>query len=66
LLLLGIIIFLYNKNKNFKILFWLIPLFIIWASAHGGFLIGLAVLGMFIFNQGAGIVEREKISAVAP
>jgi len=60
LLLLGIIIFLYNKNKNYKILFWLIPLFIIWASAHGGFLIGLAVLGIFIFIKALELLSAKK------
>ena len=60
LLLLGIIIFLYNKNKNYKILFWLIPLFIIWASAHGGFLIGPAVLGFFVFVKALELLSAKK------
>jgi hypothetical protein len=47
LLILGIIVHLYNKNKDYRILFWLIPLFIFWASAHGGFLIGIFILGLF-------------------
>lgn len=49
LLLLLITIFYYNKNKNYKILFWLIPLFLFWASAHAGFLIGFFILGLFVF-----------------
>jgi hypothetical protein len=48
LLLLSIIIFLYNKNKDYRILIWLPLLFVFWASSHGGFLAGLVVLGMFI------------------
>jgi hypothetical protein len=47
LLILSIIIYSYNKNKNYRILFWLIPLFILWTSLHGGFLIGLFILGLF-------------------
>src|SRR3989339_863204 len=34
-------------KKNYKILLWLIPLFCFWANVHGGFLIGLALLGFF-------------------
>jgi hypothetical protein len=47
LLLLTIIIFFYNQNKNYRILFWLPLLFLFWASAHAGFLIGLFILGLF-------------------
>jgi hypothetical protein len=58
LLVLTSIIFIYNKNKNPLILFWLPLLFLFWASAHGGFLAGLAVLTMFI-----GVKLFELISA---
>ncbi|HTW96301.1 MAG TPA: hypothetical protein VMD74_01420 [Candidatus Methylomirabilis sp.] len=47
LLLLLIIINQYEKNKNYRVLFWLPVLFIFWASLHGGFLIGLFVLGLY-------------------
>lgn len=49
MLLLLIIIYCYNKNKNPKILFWLLPLFFIWANAHASFLIGLFILAFWIF-----------------
>lgn len=49
LLLLMITIYHFNKNRNYKILFWLLPLFIFWASAHAGFLIGFFIFGLFIF-----------------
>jgi hypothetical protein len=51
LLLLIIIIFYFNKNKSYKILFWLVPLFIFWASAHAGFLIGFFILGLFAVTK---------------
>jgi hypothetical protein len=63
LLLLSIIIYFYNKNKNYKILFWLIPLFVVWASAHGGFLIGPAVLGLFIFIKAVEWLSAKKLPA---
>jgi hypothetical protein len=36
-------------EKNYRILFWLLPLFLFWASAHAGFLVGLFILGLFVF-----------------
>ncbi|MCK4553702.1 hypothetical protein KAU19_01945 [Candidatus Parcubacteria bacterium] len=48
LLLLLIIIYHYQKNKNYKILFWLPFLFYFWACLHAGFLIGLFVLFFWI------------------
>ncbi|MFH0755507.1 MAG: hypothetical protein V1910_02470 [bacterium] len=44
LLLLLIIIYHYEKNKNPKILFWLLPLFYFWACLHSGFLIGIFIM----------------------
>jgi len=48
LLLVFIIIFLYSKNRNYKILFWLPLLLYFWANVHAGFLIGLFTLFFFI------------------
>ncbi len=42
------------QDKNYKILFWLPPLFYFWVCAHAGFLIGLFVLFFWI---GVKIVE---------
>ncbi len=46
-LLLFLILYYYNKNKNGKILLWLLPLFYFWANTHGGFLIGWIILSLF-------------------
>lgn len=48
LLLLLIIIFKYNANKNYLILWCLLPLFYFWSNLHGGFLLGLLVLILFM------------------
>lgn len=44
ILLLFLIIKHYEKNKNYKILLFIPPLFYLWSSLHGGFLIGVAIL----------------------
>ena len=46
-LLLSLILYHYNRNKNWTGLLWLLPLFYFWANAHGGFLIGWIILGLF-------------------
>ena len=40
-----------SENKNYKTLLWLLPLFMFWASAHAGFLIGFFILGLFAFTK---------------
>lgn len=47
LVLLITILLRYEKKKEPALLFWLIPLFLFWASAHAGFLIGLFLLALF-------------------
>jgi len=47
LVLLLSIIYYYNKNKNWRRLFWLLPLFYLWACMHAGFLLGLGLLVIF-------------------
>lgn len=48
-LFLGILFYIlsiYEKEKSKK-LFWIIPLFLIWANFHGEFVLGLIVLGIW-------------------
>ncbi|MEK7082656.1 MAG: hypothetical protein AAB972_00670, partial [Patescibacteria group bacterium] len=41
----------YKQTKSCRTLCWYIPLFFLWANIHGGFFIGLAVLGfLFCFD----------------
>jgi len=42
------VLFHYTKYSNFRILFFLPPLFYFWACAHAGFLIGLFVLALWL------------------
>ncbi len=53
--LLLLIIYHFNKHRNIKVLFFLPPLFYLWACSHGGFLIGLAILFSWL---GAKLVEK--------
>ena len=44
LLLLIILLHRVSKTNNFKYLYWLPLLFLLWANIHGGYLIGFAVI----------------------
>jgi hypothetical protein len=51
---LGLIIFLlfnWRRTINYKMIFWLPLIFLFWANLHGGFVIGLAVLFLFLFLE---------------
>ena len=45
------ILLLVRKTKNYKILFCLPILNIIWANMHGGFVLGLALIVLFIIGE---------------
>ena len=55
IVILLIILHYYNKNKSYKILFLLFPLFYLWACVHAGFLIGIFIL---FFWLGVKVVEK--------
>jgi len=55
IVILFFILYYYNKNKNYKLLFFLWPLFYFWACAHAGFLIGIFIL---FFWLGVKLVEK--------
>jgi len=49
--LLSINLYYYNKQKNWKTLLWLLPIFYFWANTHGGFLIGWIILLLFFLAK---------------
>jgi hypothetical protein len=59
LLLLLFIIENYNRNKNKNVLFFLFPLFWLWSSLHGGFLIGIFVMFFWLFIKLAEIILEK-------
>ena len=61
-LLLLLIIFYYQKNRNYKILFWLLPLFYLWVNCHAGFLLGIGILGFYLGIKFIEKVLPKKIS----
>ena len=63
LALLLFILFRFRGQQNKKGIYFLPLLFIAWANLHGGFSIGLSVLGLFLFFEGIKIAYpwlREK------
>lgn len=46
---------------------WLVPLYALWGNLHGGVLVGMAALGVFLLlSRGAGrLVERAALGAAA-
>ncbi|NTU98630.1 hypothetical protein HGA64_01315 [Candidatus Falkowbacteria bacterium] len=51
LLLVMIIMDLYEKKRDYKILFWLLPIFVVWANLHFTFVIALVVIfGKILFE----------------
>ncbi len=59
-----------NKTKNYRRLFWLVPLFVLWANIHIYFFIGLALVGIKaaaeflpVFVATAGVFKSRFIAA---
>lgn len=50
----------FKEKKRWTILFWLIPLFYLWASLHGSFLIGLAILVAWIMFHASILLFHKK------
>lgn len=62
--LLFLVIFLFLIEENRKGKNWplpaLLPIYIIWVNIHGGFLIGLGIFGIYIFELFLSFVSRDK------
>ncbi len=51
---LGILLVLldaYRRRPSRWLLAWLVPLFVVWGNLHGGFLIGLGVIAVFLVGE---------------
>ncbi|MGH7642596.1 MAG: hypothetical protein ACRENX_06220 [Candidatus Dormibacteria bacterium] len=51
---LGILLVLldaYRRRPNRRLLIWLIPMFVIWGNLHGGFVVGLGAIGVFLVGE---------------
>jgi hypothetical protein len=52
--LLGVLLTMldsYRRRPRRGLLLWLIPIFIVWSSLHGGFVIGLGVIAVFLAGE---------------
>ncbi|MFH0852143.1 MAG: hypothetical protein V1845_00855 [bacterium] len=64
---LAIVLFIllrWRQNHNTKILFWLPPVFLIWANIHPGFAMGLVLFSIFI--AGCAIFAYAKMAPKLP
>lgn len=50
ILIFVLIKFYYSTNLNFKKLLLFVPFFILWVNLHGGFVIGIALIGLFLID----------------
>ena len=48
----------YRQNKT-KLIFLLIPLMFFWANLHGGFIIGVVIIGIYMIFEGIKIVLKK-------
>ena len=49
--LLTYLIFKYKGTKEFKYLIWILPIFILWGNLHGGYVLGIILLGSVIVGE---------------
>lgn len=47
------------KQKKTKILLLLIPLMLLWANLHGGFIIGVVIIGIYMIFEGIKIIFKK-------
>jgi len=63
--LVGLILFRY-KWLGKEQLYWLLPIFIVWSNMHGGYILGIILIGTFIvgelINQVLGIQSETTLS----
>jgi hypothetical protein len=57
----------YARTGEAKSVFWLVPLMVLWVNLHGGFLVGLALIGFTIIGIPLdGWIAGEKIRILLP
>lgn len=49
--LMSFLLYKYKINKKYQILFWLIPLMLLWANLHAGYSLGFILLGSVIAGE---------------
>ncbi len=60
--LLGVLLTIldsYRRRPRFRLLAGLVPLFVLWGNLHGGFLIGLGVVGVYLVGEALAAYLRQ-------
>lgn len=60
--LLGVLLTIldaYRRRPRTRLLLGLIPVFVVWGNLHGGFLIGLGVVGVFLVGEALSVYLRQ-------
>jgi hypothetical protein len=47
-----LLLILVLRERHPRVVWWLVPLYIMWTNAHGGFLAGVAILGLAVIVEG--------------
>ncbi|HUY09293.1 MAG TPA: hypothetical protein VMW80_07555 [Candidatus Dormibacteraeota bacterium] len=50
----------YRRRPNRRLLLWQIPMFIVWGNLHGGFVVGLGVIAVFLIGESISTWLGEK------
>ena len=49
--LFGYLIFKYKRTKEYKYLVWMLPIFVLWGNLHGGYVLGVILMGSVIIGE---------------
>jgi len=49
------------KDKKNKEIFFLLPLMLLWSNLHGGFIIGVVIIMIFMFGEGLKIILKKVV-----
>ncbi|MHB1319862.1 MAG: hypothetical protein ACYCYF_14710, partial [Anaerolineae bacterium] len=47
------------RDRHPRVVWWLVPLYVVWTNAHGGFLAGVAFLGLSVMLEGIAGIQRS-------
>jgi hypothetical protein len=61
-----------HRHGRTRLLWWVLPLFVIWVNSHGGFVFGVGVLGLYVVGRlwefwraGMPATERSNVTQLA-
>lgn len=49
--LVGYLIYRYKEKKSFRYLIWILPIFALWGNLHGGYVLGIILMGAFAVGE---------------